>query len=358
VVYRRPGFGSVHTFIIAEFTQKKKPALTMTLSPRESGKLVASLSKNVKIKEEGIQKLGDVIVQEIESGKLSSENFTQVKLHPKAEDPWALDWLFVVDTLNFCFWSLEDEVGWTVDGYTGYFALCAAINRALKEKVDILNPKFYSEITDKDLAKILRSDNDVPVPLFSERVKCLHEVGTVLLENFEGSFENCVKKANNSAVALLDLIVNNFKCFKDEAVYEDHKVAIHKRAQILIGDLWACYKNEGIGHFKDIDEITMFADYRVPQTLLYYGVFEYSEDLTKKLQENTTLENGEKDEVEIRACSIHAVELLKEYATKKLKDKEVNAILIDHFLWDFRRKHAKEILEKKLPFHKTFSVFY
>jgi hypothetical protein len=71
-------------------------------------------------------------VQEIESGKLSSENFTQVKLHPKAEDPWALDWLFVVDTLNFCFWSLEDEVGWTVDGYTGYFALCAAINRALK----------------------------------------------------------------------------------------------------------------------------------------------------------------------------------------------------------------------------------
>jgi hypothetical protein len=61
VVYRRPGFGSVHTFIIAEFTQKKKPALTMTLSPRESGKLVASLSKNVKIKEEGIQKLGDVV---------------------------------------------------------------------------------------------------------------------------------------------------------------------------------------------------------------------------------------------------------------------------------------------------------
>jgi hypothetical protein len=72
---------------------------------------------------------------------------------------------------------------------------------------------------------------------------------------------------------------------------------IHKRAQILIGDVWACCKNEGIEHLKDIGEITMFADYRVPQTLLYYGVFEYSEDLTKKLQENT-LENGEKDKVE------------------------------------------------------------
>ncbi|KAJ3654458.1 hypothetical protein Zmor_013646 [Zophobas morio] len=266
----------------------------MVLSPRESGKLVASLSKNVKIKEEGIQKLGDVLVAEVESGKLCSEKFTQSKFHPKPEDPWALDWLFVVDTLNFCFWSLENEPGWTVEGYTGYFALCAAINRAQKEKVDILNPKFYSEVTEKDLAKIFRSDNDVPIPLFSERVKCLHEVGNVLLENFDGSVENLVKKADNSAVTLLDLIVNNFKCFKDEAKYQDKEVAIYKRAQILIGDIWACFKNQDIGHFKDIDEITMFADYRIPQTLLYYGVFEYTNELLKKLEDNETLEMGKK----------------------------------------------------------------
>ncbi|XP_044266966.1 queuosine salvage protein [Tribolium madens] len=330
----------------------------MALSPRESGKFVASLGKNVKIKDDGVKKLGDLLVSEIESGKLSSENFSQVKLHPKSDDPKALDWLFVVDTLNFCFWHLETETGWTVEGYTGYFALCAAINRALKEKVDILNPKYYSEVSEKDLAKIFRSDNDVPIPLLQERVKCLHEVGNVLLENFDGSFENCVKKADNSAATLLDLIVNNFKCFKDEATYKDKKIAIYKRAQILIGDIWACFHNEGIGHFKDIDEITMFADYRIPQTLLYFGVFEYSEDLKKKLQDNKILENGEEDEVEIRACSIHAVELLKEHANKKLTDKKINAILIDHFLWDFRREHNKEIVEKKLPFHKTFSIYY
>lgn len=221
-----------------------------------------------------------------------------------------------------------------------------------------MNPKFYAEITEKDLAKVFRSDNDVSIPLFSDRVKCLHEVGNVLLENFDGSFENVVKKADNSAVTLLDLIVNNFKCFRDEATYKDNKVSLYKRAQILVGDIWACFKNEGIGHFNDIGEITMFADYRIPQTLLYYGVFEYSDELLKKLQEDKTLENGEEDEVEIRACSIHAVELLREYAAKKLKDKEINAILIDHFLWDFRREHNEEILEKKLPFHKTFSVYY
>lgn len=204
----------------------------------------------------------------------------------------------------------------------------------------------------------MRSDNDVPIPLFTERLKCLHEVGTVLLENFDGSFENCVKEANNSAATLLNLITNNFKCFKDEAVYQNKQIAIYKRAQILIGDIWACFKNEGIGCFHDIDKITMFADYRVPQTLLWFGLFEYGPDLMKKLEENQILQNGDQDEVEIRACSIHAVELLKEYVTKKVKKDQVNSILIDHFLWDFRRKNAKDIIAKKLPFHKTFSIYY
>jgi hypothetical protein len=39
-------------------------------------------------------------------------------------------------------------------------------------------------------------------------------------------------------------------------------VAIYKRAQILIGDIWACFHGEGLGYFSDIDTITMFADYR------------------------------------------------------------------------------------------------
>jgi hypothetical protein len=38
-----------------------------------------------------------------------------------------------------------------------------------------------------------------------------------------------------------------------------------KRAQILIADVWACFNGEAYGAFADIDTITMFADYRVPQ---------------------------------------------------------------------------------------------
>lgn len=225
-------------------------------------------------------------------------------------------------------------------------------------QVDILNPNFYSVITEDQLKKVLRGDTKVECPLLTERVKCLHEVGNVLLEKFDGSFVNIVKKADNSAVKLLDLILNNFQCFKDEAEYKNVKVGLYKRAQILIGDIWACFQNKELGYFKDIDELSAFADYRIPQTLLWYEIIEYQEDLLKKLKNNSVLKNGCEEEVEIRACTIQAVELLNKYAITKLGLGKINSVLIDHFLWDFRRKHSQEILDKGLPFHKTFSIYY
>ncbi|XP_044746382.1 queuosine salvage protein [Coccinella septempunctata] len=328
------------------------------ISPKVSAEYISLHSTNVKIKTDGLRKLGDLLCDEVKSGKLSPSNFSQTELHPTSNDPWALDWILVVDTLNYCFWHNEDELGWRVDGYTGYFALCAAINKAIKNNPQFLDPKFYSTITTDELSKILKSDTDIEIPLLSERVKCLHEVGNVLLEKYSGSFEQMVKEADQSAEKLLKSIVENFKCFCDEANYGGRTVTFYKRAQILVGDIWACFENEGLGHFEDIDKISMFADYRVPQVLVYLDCLEYSDNLSKILSENIILQNGDVEEVEIRGCTIHAVELLKEYILKKLPKADVNSVLIDHFLWDFRRKHAEDILKKKIPFHKTLSIYY
>lgn len=49
------------------------------------------------------------------------------KDHPKA-----VDWIFVADALNFCFWSYTNAEKWTVEGHSGYYALEAALARATK----------------------------------------------------------------------------------------------------------------------------------------------------------------------------------------------------------------------------------
>lgn len=87
-------------------------------------------------------------------------------------------------------------------------------------------------------------------------------------------------------------------------------VYLYKRAQILVADLWAAFQGRGYGAFDDIDAITMFADYRVPQSLLYFGILKYSEELESALKRHELLQSGEEREVEIRGCSIWAVEVV------------------------------------------------
>lgn len=48
---------------------------------------------------------------------------------------------------------------------------------------------------------------------------------------------------------------------------------------------YACFRGDGHGSFEDLDSITMFADYRVPQVLVHFGAMSYSEHLMKLLKE-------------------------------------------------------------------------
>lgn len=53
----------------------------------------------------------------------------------------------------------------------------------------------------------------------------------------------------------------------------------------------------------------MFADYRVPTVLLSLGVLEYSPALHTSLTEREIIQSGSEQELEIRGCSIWAVEV-------------------------------------------------
>lgn len=155
----------------------------------------------------------------------------------------------------------------------------------MKEGVHITDPGYFSTITTADLEHILRSDDGITkCPLIEERVSILHDVGKKLLTKFDGNFRNCVIEAKNSAQALIKLVVEEFPCFKDEAIYCNENVSIYKRVQILVGDIWSCYRGEGLGQFDDIQTVTMFADYRVPQVLVHFGAIKYSNELLDLLK--------------------------------------------------------------------------
>ena len=54
-----------------------------------------------------------------------------------------------------------------------------------------------------------------------ERLKILRDSGKILVENFGGSFVNCVKQSKGSAMKLLELITTNFECYNDSGIFEN-----------------------------------------------------------------------------------------------------------------------------------------
>lgn len=93
---------------------------------------------------------------------------------------------------------------------------------------------------------------------------------------------------------------------------------MYKRAQIFAADLWGAFKGQGYGEFYDIGSITMFADYVVPAVLEQLGVLKYSSNLANIIDTNSEIGSGSEEEVELRACSVYAVEKMRELIGKNL----------------------------------------
>jgi hypothetical protein len=358
-------------------------------SVRESSSFIASRSVDVQIKEKSMTEAAHRILTSMLRKNFDINEWASHPLHPSSRDGNAIQFVFVVDVLNFCFWSppnaLPNEkytVCFKGNAYTGYWSLCAALQRALEEGTPILDANFLAESDEKQWNHIFRSDTPTSISLLAERVQCVREAGAVLRDRFEGRFENAVRAANKSVKVLLNTIVSHFPRFRDEVEYHvptantpslpspfsqpstnSYTAKFYKRAQILVADVWGCMGGEGIAAFHDISDLTMFADYRVPQALVGLGILEYSQRLHVLLSRGTILEHGSTEEIEIRGCSIHGVELLRAEIHRLLTQRgeldlveRINSVIIDFLLWDTAKENPEQF--EHIPIHRVYSIYY
>ncbi|KAL0186303.1 hypothetical protein M9458_017973, partial [Cirrhinus mrigala] len=71
-------------------------------------------------------------------------------------------------------------------------------------------------ISEAELAKVLRSDSDTPMPMLKERHQALTEAGRVLIEH-GGSFRIFMSRCENDAEKMMKYIVENIPSYRDEA---------------------------------------------------------------------------------------------------------------------------------------------
>lgn len=315
----------------------------------------------------------------LEGARFVARHATMVRIHRTAlkdaaravlayprPDPWqapyhyagppaeTLGYVFVLDAINFCFWPEPGEGRWTIryrgEALSGYFALAAALKRALEQGIPITKARFLRDLSWNDFLTLLEGEGRLP--LMEERWLILRELGRALQDQWDGDASRLLDASNGSAVRFVGMVTRDFPSFRDAAPFKGRQVPFYKRAQILASDLHAALKGTGWGGFKDLHRLTAFADYKLPQVLRHLGVLEYEESLARKVDDQVPLPSGSREEVEIRAHTILAVEGLRREMA--LLGSSVPAVEIDAALWHM----GQEDLFRLRPYHRTLSIYY
>ncbi len=254
------------------------------------------------------------------------------------EDPETLAayWL-TLDSINFgsgWFPTLRKR-----DGSSGYHTIA----RGMREHFATAgrwSAEQLSQITAGELATPLRQDSDHELfPLFA---RSLRDLGNHVQREYEGQFSAVLAAAAGSAVELAERL-GSWECFRDSAQYEELSLPFLKRAQIAAADL----SRAGF-QFGDLERLTMFADNLVPHVLRLDGVLRFDSELAQRIEREELIMHGSQEEVEIRACGLHAVELI--VAARP----QTRAMDIDQLLWT-RGQSARY---KAVPRHRSRCTAY
>ena len=237
------------------------------------------------------------------------------------------------------------------DARSGYFHVA----RALTERFRDHGPYSAAGLRDlgpEDCARVF----DQPLEgaageLMTLFAAALNGLGEALARQWDGSFRALIEDAQGSAERLAGLLAG-VPFFDDVHGYRGFEVPIYKRAQITPSDLALALGGRGLGRFDDLDRLTIFADNLVPHVLRVDGILAFDAVLLERIEREELLVSGSEEEVEMRACAIHAVELIA--AELRAAGRPAAPRDLDNLLWN----RGQERAYKSRPRPRCRSVYY
>ncbi|HEX2233571.1 MAG TPA: queuosine salvage family protein [Thermoleophilaceae bacterium] len=235
-------------------------------------------------------------------------------------------YLLALDAINF-------GSGWFPTlrkrpGCSGYFTVAWGLADRFRAGGP-WSPAELRELDEGELAEVLGQDPGHE--LMGLYARALRDLGAFLGDR---TALEAVAEAGGSAERLAETLAAGMPFFEDTGFY--------KRAQIVSSDLALA----GVAEFSDLDRLTMFADNLVPHVLRVDGVLVYDDALAAHIDSGELLPPG-REEREIRACALHACELIA-------AELDVPPRILDMWLWN----RGQEPRYKARPRHRTRTVFY
>lgn len=234
--------------------------------------------------------------------------------------------LLILDTINF-------GSGWFPTlrkrpGHSGYGTVAAALREQFAADGPWTNAQLRA-IGTNTVATTLGQDADHE--LMALYAQALRDLGRWL--GARTALE-AIAAAGGSAATLAAQLAAGMALYADAGFY--------KRAQIVPANLALA----GVAEFADLDELTIFADNLVPHVLRCEGVLVYDPRLAAHIDAGRLLRPGPQER-EIRACALHACELIAQRTG-------IPPRLLDNELWN----RGQQPHYKARPRHRCRCVYY
>jgi hypothetical protein len=206
------------------------------------------------------------------------------------------------------------------DGRSGYWTVALGL-RDRFARHDAWSAHELQAIAAAEIAATLGQDpGHELMALFA---RSLNDLGAHVVDEHAGRFLGPVEHADGSAVALAELL-SSWDSFTDASQYAGRRIPFCKRAQIAAADL----HHAGVADFSsDLHRLTLFADNLVPHVLRLDGVLHFDPAFAVRIEAEQPIEHGSPEEVEMRACAVHAVELICR------ERPDLSAQQVDRLLW-------------------------
>ncbi len=196
------------------------------------------------------------------------------------------------------------------------------------------------------LGDLFRADS--PISLAKQRAAAFSEIGNFLRVSPDFTFEKMFRSLHNNAYFVAQTIPTMLPSWSDP---------FFKRAQLFVGMVqgkFDCFS-------RGLEDLTVFADYRIPQTLHSMGVIRYSPELLRIISSSELIPSGSKPELEIRAATVVATDLLtSEFNTYHRGS--LNVLHVDYLLWTAMRKRnslpSGVMSLTDIPHHRTMTTDY
>lgn len=310
---------------------------------RPSCRLVAERARHVRITTEEI--VPDRYPKTLPLGESGRPQFDAAH-HFRGGIDETVGYVLCLDSINF-------GSGWFPamtkrPGLSGYFT----VSTSLKERFERdggWSAHQLAALTAGEIAEVLgQTGNPAVGALMTLFATSLNDLGRWVIDRFAGHYPAVPEEAGGSAVALVDLLTE-MPMFRDTASYRGLDVWFLKRAQLTAVDLSLAFDGGPPARFGDLDRLTIFADNLVPHVLRTDGLLTYSTELAEAVAAGRLLPAGSEQEVEIRACAVHAVELLVPQLAGR-----ASAADLDFLLWNKGQHPAY----RNLPRHRTRTTNY